>query len=865
MGEITRSSVVRYFTVPKAKAYDMLRWVTRSAVIRDSTTDKVIFEQRDVEVPDTWSLNALNTLAQKYFIDNPDTKVHENSLKHTIDRIVDTIVRQGIQEGYFEVGSEAETFREELKYILATQRASFDGLVWSNIGVPNQTQVSSACFILGVENNASSIMQWYGDEARIIEGGVADIGINTSSIGSDTELTDETARSINGPLSFIRAADSIAAAVRRPNKTHDITKVAIMNADHPDIEDFIQSKPIEKNKARALVAAGFDVASDGKDTFSIQYQNTHNSVRVTDDLIHAIKNDLDWKLRAVSTGKVMRKVKARDLWHQIAEAAWQCAEPSLQFDTTINKWNTTPIAGRIKCSSSHLDYMSLDNSACNIATINLLKYLNDDLSFNIEAFRHTVEAITVAQDILVGYSEYPTLHIAKTTRAYRQLGVGYANLGKVIMAQGLPYDSDESRAQAAAVTALMTGHAYVTSARIARKVGPFAGYHKDRDGMLKVLHMHREAVNTINAGMVAEDLLSAATQAWDEANELTKLYGVRNSQVSLLAPADATHLVMDCDTSGVEPNANLIQVKESADSDTMDSTNQTMVRALKTLGYRQKQIEDIVNYVDTKKTVLGAPNLQEKHLPVFACREGDNRVHYFAQVKMAAATQPFLSGAASNAVTTPADITIEDLERLYLESWTLGIKAISIRHDDYRNIQPLSLVMVNSVHGGEPASNTITPITDYSTIDSRILIKGAVRRRLPKVRRSKTYKFEITDLGGYFTVGEYEDGTPGELFINVSRQGSTLSGVMDSFAISVSHGLQYGVPLKSYVKAFHGSTYAPSGTTDDIDIRIASSITDYIFRRLALDYLSFDDRIELGLATLGSSLKEQTSLLDTPS
>ncbi len=861
MGQITSLGVSRFFTEPKTKGYDKLTWVKRDSSLKNPFTGEVVFEQKEVEIPDTWSLNALNIVAQKYFTGTPGTKERETSLKHLIDRVADTIVRQGQQEGYFDSAAEAETFREELKYVLATQRAAFNSPVWFNIGAPDRAQQASACFILGVEDTMPAILQWYTDEGMIFKGGSGS-GVNISPIRSSVEPLGKSAGTASGPLSFMRGADASAGAIKSGGKTRRAAKMVILNVDHPDVEEFIWCKEREEEKARVLQAAGFDMSLDGKDIFSVQYQNANNSVRVTDEFMKAVENDGDWALRAVTTGKPVRKLKARDLYRQFAEAAWKCADPGMQFDTVINKWHTTPNAGRINGSNPCSEYMHLDNSACNLASINLLHYLNDDFSFDIEAFKHTVELIFTSQEILVGYSSYPTERITKNARAYRELGIGYANLGAMLMAQGLPYDSDEGRAQAAAVTALLTGHSYATSAKIARKVGPFAGFHKDRDGMLNVLRMHREAVDHIDASLVAEDLLSAAAQAWDEAVEMGEQYGVRNSQASVLAPTGTIGLMMDCDTTGIEPDLGLVKVKKLVGGGTMHIVNQTVPRALKSLGYTPEQVNDIVAYIDTEKTILGAPHLQKQHEPVFACSMGDNAIHYLGHVKMMAAVQPFISGAISKTVNMPEDVSIEDVEQLHMDSWKLGLKAVAIYRDNCKVAQPLSMAKkeVTEEKKEEPAA--ATPAAAADAVESRIVIKGAVRRRLPKVRTGRTYKFQVADLEGYFTVGEYEDGTPGELFVSVSKQGSTLSGLMDSFAISVSHGLQYGVPLKSYVKTLRGTSFAPAGITDDADIRTASSVTDYIVRRLALDYLSFDDRLELGLANFDDMPEAQTSLLE---
>lgn len=878
MGQTTNSGVRRFFTQPKTKGYDSLKWTKRDSLLKNPFTGEVVFEQKDVEIPEGWSLNALNIVAQKYFTGTPGTSERETSLKNLIDRVVDTVVRQGQQEGYFESATEAETYREELKYVLASQRAAFNSPVWFNIGAPERAQQASACFILGVEDTMTDILQWYVDEGMIFKGGSGS-GVNVSNIRSSVEKLGKSAGTASGPLSFMRGADASAGAIKSGGKTRRAAKMVIMNVDHPDVEEFIWCKSIEEDKARVLQAAGFDMSLDGKDIFSVQYQNANNSVRVTDDFMKAVENDEEWDLKAVTTGKTVRKAKARDIWRQIAEAAWKCADPGLQFDTTINNWHTTPVAGRINGSNPCSEYMHLDNSACNLASINLLKYLNDDFSFDIEAFKHTVELIFTAQEILVGYSEYPTPRITKNAKAYRELGIGYANLGALLMAQGLPYDSDEGRAQAAAITALLTGHSYATSAKIARKVGPFAGFHKDREGMLRVLKMHREAVDHIDASLVAEDLLSAATQSWDEAVELGELYGVRNSQASVLAPTGTIGLMMDCDTTGIEPDLGLVKVKKLVGGGTMSIVNQTVPRALKALGYTPEQVNDIVAYIDTEKTILGAPHLQKAHEPVFACSMGDNAIHYLGHVKMMSAVQPFLSGAISKTVNMPETATVEDIEQLHMDSWKLGLKAVAIYRDNCKVAQPLSMAKKEGDKEGAqesraeaaaqagatapaPAAVVVAAPAPDATLEGRIVVKGAVKRELPRSRKSRTYEFHVADLKGFFTVGEYEDGTPGELFISVSKQGSTLSGLMDSFAISVSHGLQYGVPLKSYVKTLRGTSFAPSGITDDAEIRTASSITDYIMRRLALDYLNFDDRLELGLASFDDMPEAQTSLLE---
>jgi ribonucleoside-diphosphate reductase alpha chain len=853
MAQTTGLGVRRFFTKPKTKAYDSVKWVKRDSVINNPMTNKPVFEQLGVEFPESWSLNAINIVSQKYFAGTPGTEDRESSLKHLVDRVADTITRQGSQEGYFETDTEAEDFREELKAILVTQRAAFNSPVWFNIGAAERAQQASACFILAVEDTMPAILNWYREEGMIFKGGSGS-GLNISAIRSSKEKLGKSAGTASGPLSFMRGADASAGAIKSGGKTRRAAKMVIMNVDHPDVEEFIWCKAIEERKARVLKEAGFDMDLDGKDSYSVQYQNANNSVRVSDDFMQAVVEDREWDLRAVTTGKPIKTVRARELFRQIAEAAWECADPGMQFDTTINKWHTTPVAGRINGSNPCSEYMHIDNSACNLASINLLHFLKEDSVFDIEAFKHTVQVVFTAQEILVGYSEYPTEKIAKNTRAFRQLGLGYANLGALLMAQGLPYDSDEGRAQAAAITALMTGYAYATSARLARQVGPFAGFHKDRETMLSVLKMHRSEVNKIDASLVAEELLSAAASAWDEAVELGELYGVRNAQASVLAPTGTIGFMMDCDTTGIEPDLGLVKFKKLVGGGTMTIVNQTIPRALRTIGYSKKQIDEIIAYIDVEKTIIGAPHLKQEHKPIFACSMGDNAIHYSGHVKMMGAVQPFLSGAISKTVNMPEDVSVEDVEQLHIDAWNLGLKAVAIYRDNCKVGQPLSMMK----KGGNSKNETIETV---EVLNDKIIVKGAMHRNLPKVRNSKTFSFTVAGTHGYVTVGEYEDKTPGEIFVNIAKQGSTLRGVMDAFAISISHGLQYGVPLKTYVRSFTSTSFAPSGITDDPEIRTASSLVDYIARRLALSYLSFDDRLELGLANIDDMPNEQVSLL----
>ena len=847
---VSALNVARYFTEEGTHPYDQLTWVKRESKISNPATGKVVFEQQDVEFPDFWSQNAINIVAQKYFYGTPGTPQREKGLRDLIDRVVDTVTRHGYDNGYFASEAEADTFNAELKYILATQRAAFNSPVWFNIGTPDRSQQASACFILKVEDTLPSILNWYREEGMIFKGG-SGAGLNLSALRSSVESLSSSGGKASGPVSFMRGADSSAGTIQSGGKTRRAAKMVILNIDHPDIEEFIWCKAREERKAFVLAEQGFDMGLNGKDMVSIQYQNANNSVRVNDDFMRAVENGDDWNLVGVKDKKTYKTVKARELFRQVAEAAWESADPGMQFDTTINDWHTTPKAGRINGSNPCSEYMHLDNSACNLASLNLLKFLNSDGTYDIESYKHTIETIFLAQEILVGYSEYPTEGIDKNARAYRELGIGYANLGATLMAKGLPYDSPEGRAFAATLTAILTGHSYATSARVAKRVGPFAGYKKDAEGMNRVLRKHRDAVNDIDASLVSEDLLSASAEVWDDAVELGEKYGVRNSQASVLAPTGTIGFMMDCDTTGVEPDFSLTKFKTLVGGGNMIIVNQTIPRALKTLGYSKSDAEAIVDYIHEHGTVVGAPALKESDYDVFACAVGDNAIHYTGHVTMMGAVQPFISGAISKTINMPKEVTVEDVEQLHLDSWKLGLKAVAIYRDGSKVGQPLS------------------DKKDQKKEEPKVIekvIHANQRRELPRVRTSKTIEFKISDLKGYVTVGEFEDGQPGEIFITVAKMGSTLAGLMDAFGRSVSYGLQYGVPLKAYVRGMSSTNFAPFGSTDDPDIKTATSIVDYIFRRLALEYLNIDDRLELGLASLEDLEAEleaqQASLLD---
>jgi ribonucleoside-diphosphate reductase alpha chain len=1232
----------RHFTRAGEDPYASIEWEHRDARITNYRTGEVAFEQLGVEVPRTWSMNATNILAQKYFRGALGTPQRESSLRAVADRIVDRLTEWGTKDGYFASPEEAQTFADELKYLLVHQRAAFNSPVWFNIGVDGVPQQGSACFILSVEDTMDGILNWYREEGVIFKGG-SGAGVNLSRIRSSLEPLNGGGTA-SGPVSFMRGADASAGTIKSGGKTRRAAKMVILNVDHPDIEEFIWTKAIEERKARVLEAAGFDMGVDGKDAFSIQYQNANNSVRVTDEFMQAVIEGRDWELRAVTTGEVLRRIPARELMREIAQAAWECADPGMQYDTTINRWHTTPRAGRIngsnpcfpgsarvhtnkglvpfvdlvrrvaegeqflvythdatneqapasrveltspeafmitgynqivrlrfdngaelRCTPGHRiftvnrgfveareltrddevqlldveapsidadlvlpvskdpghsrakgddgeplgfpetwseefahylgwlvsdgstsgstvatsydspddrgeilprhqeliqgincgrplkvseqpngtaqlrlgsrqfkrflealgvksrkgpekevpwaieqapapavtaflrglfdadgcvvideskgsyvglgsssvtllrgvqkllttfgvssriyetrrpksegsvsyvtrsgelreygsspkydlritsnsieafakhigftlsrkrellaeavsgtyrwhevrrtarlvertdegveltfnlseprnhsyivdgvvvrncsEYMHLDNSSCNLASINLLTYLGEDGTFDIDGYLHTVSLLIVAMDIISGNADYPTEKIAATSRAYRQLGIGYANLGAMLMALGLPYDSDAGRAYAAAITAIMTGQAYLTSSRLAARVGPFAGYDADREGMLRVINMHREEVAKIDSYFVPSDLMRTAQSVWDQTVAEAETHGVRNSQVSLLAPTGTIGLLMDCDTTGIEPDLGLVKFKTLVGGGTMTFVNQTVPRALRALGYSPDQIGAITGYIDEHKSILGAPGLREEHLPVFACAMGDNPISYHGHIKMMAAVQPFLSGAISKTVNLPESATVEDIEQVYIEGWRLGLKAVAIYRDNCKVGQPLQTAKKTTKSAAEAG--------ELEQLRAQLRELGArpTRERLPRHRRSRTYAFQVADAEGYATVGEYPDGRPGEIFIKVSKQGSTLAGVMDAFSIAVSLGLQHGVPLETFVRKYVNMRFEPAGITDDPEVRIASSLVDYLFRRLAIDYLDLATRRDLGILT----------------
>jgi ribonucleoside-diphosphate reductase alpha chain len=856
----------RYFSTDDRHPYDEVTWDRRDARISNFRDGSVAFEQLNVEVPSSWSFNATNILAQKYFRGTLGTNERETSLKQVADRIVDTITAWGVERDYFVDDEETEAFRAELKHLLITQKAAFNSPVWFNIGVKGVPQQGSACFILSVEDSMRSILNWYTEEGIIFKGG-SGAGVNLSKIRSSAEML-EGGGTASGPVSFMRGADASAGTIKSGGKTRRAAKMVILDADHPDIEEFIWCKANEEKKARVLRDNGFDMDLDGKDIHSIQYQNANNSVRVSDEFMDAVLADADWELKARGGGRVIQSVKAQELWRQIARAAWECADPGLQFDTTINKWHTSPNTDRINGSNPCSEYMHIDNSACNLASLNLMKFLVDDGTFDVDAFKHSIEVLFSAQEIIVGAADYPTEKIAENSRKFRQLGLGYANLGALLMASGLAYDSDEGRAWAAAITALMTGHAYAVSARTAGRMGPHEGYEENATPMLDVLRMHRDASYQIDAALAPADILEAAQHAWEEAVDLGARHGVRNAQASVLAPTGTIGLLMDCDTTGIEPDLGLVKFKKLVGGGNMAIVNQTVPRALAKLGYSEMESMAIEAYIDENKSIVGAPGLNPAHLPIFACSMGDNTIHYLGHVKMMGAVQPFISGAISKTVNMPEDATIEDVANLHMDAWKLGVKAVAIYRDNCKVGQPLSTAKKD----GEESSSSVTATDsvaaelftrieqleaalEVAKSEGQHVVVGALRERMPRRRVSTTFAFRVADCEGYVTVGEYEDGRPGEVFIKVSKQGSTLAGIMDAFSISISLGLQHGVPLATYVRKYVNMKFEPSGMTDDADLRIATSLVDYIFRRLALDYLSPSDREELGVLSTSERIQ----------
>ena len=830
---VSSGRIRRHFSQEGVDPYSTVRWERRDARLVNSFDGSTSFEQFDVEFPEEWSLTASNIVAQKYFRGSLQADDREYSLRQVVQRVTSTIRQWGESDGYFDDADEAQTFESELAWLLLHQRCAFNSPVWFNIGVEGVPQQASACFILSVDDDMDSILNWYAEEGRIFKGG-SGAGVNLSRIRGSTE-TLRGGGEASGPVSFMRGADASAGTIKSGGKTRRAAKMVLLDVDHPDVQQFIWCKALEERKARVLRDAGFDMDLDGVDAHSVQYQNANNSVRLTDEFMAAVQNDDTWEVTARTDGSVVERYSARSLFRQIAEAAWECADPGLQFTTTINRWHTAPNTGPITASNPCSEYVHLDNSACNLASLNLLAFLDADQDrFDVEGFCRAIRVVFTAQDILVGNADYPTEEIGQTSRDFRQLGLGYTNLGAMLMALGLAYDSKEGRAWAGAVTALMTGQAYSTSAALAERVGAFTGYSDNRVPMQDVLRRHRQALGTL-ADSAPEEMLTAAKDVWDHAVSGCEKHGVRNSQATVIAPTGTISFMMDCDTTGIEPDLGLVKFKKLVGGGDLTIVNQTLGRALRRLGYTDTQIVDVEAYLLETGSIVGAPHLQDRHLSVFACSMGDNVIHHEAHLLMMAAAQPFVSGAISKTVNLPETATIEDVENLHLRAWKLGLKAVAIYRDNCKIGQPLS-----TMRDDEFADDS----NSASMVHSQV---APERRKLPRTRRSQTFSFRVSDCHGYMTVGEYDDGRPGEIFLTVAKQGSTLAGIMDAFAISVSHGLQYGVPLRSYVEAFNNVRFEPAGITDDPQLRIASSLVDYIFRRLALEYLPTQERQELGI------------------
>jgi ribonucleoside-diphosphate reductase alpha chain len=821
--------VQRVFTTEGEHPYDQIVWERRDVVMTNWRDGSVNFEQRGVEFPDFWSMNAVNIVTSKYFRGALGSERRESSLRQLIDRVVKTYVDSGLENRYFATAKDAEIFAHELTWMLLHQVFSFNSPVWFNVGTSSKQQVS-ACFILSVEDTMESILDWYKEEGLIFKGG-SGAGLNLSRIRSSKELLS-SGGTASGPVSFMRGADASAGTIKSGGATRRAAKMVVLDIDHPDVEEFIETKAKEEHKIRALRDAGFDVDLGGADMASVQYQNANNSVRVTDEFMRAVESDSMFGLRTRTDGSVVESVPAKKLFHSIAQAAWQSADPGVQYDDTINDWHTTPESGRITASNPCSEYMHLDNSSCNLASLNLLKFLREDLTFDAELFERAVEFVITAMDISICFADFPTEAISETSRKFRQLGIGYANLGALLMATGLAYDSDGGRALAAAITSLMTGTAYKRSAELAGVVGPYEGYLRNAEGHQRVMRKHAAAndlVRTHHRNDVAVHNL--ATKVWQECLEIGARNGWRNAQASVLAPTGTCGLMMDCDTTGIEPDLALVKFKKLVGGGSMQIVNQTVPRALKALGYLEEQSEAIIEYIAEHGHVVRAPGIRPEHYEVFDCAMGERSIAPMGHVRMMAAVQPFLSGAISKTVNMPESATVTDVESVYLEGWKLGLKALAIYRDNCKVGQPLSAGKGDRA-GGEKQ-------VEYRP----------VRKRLPKKRPSQTVSFTVGGAEGYLHAGSYPDDGLGEIFVKLGKQGSTLAGVMDAFSMSISVGLQYGIPLEFYVSKFQNLRFEPAGMTDDPDIRMVSSVLDYLFRRLALDYLPYEKRAELGIFT----------------
>ncbi|WP_148571867.1 vitamin B12-dependent ribonucleotide reductase [Nocardioides caldifontis] len=840
----------RVFSTAGVHPYDEVTWERRDVVQTNWKTGEAVFEQRGVEFPDFWSVNASTIVTTKYFRGAVGTDAREWSLRQLIDRVVHTYRKAGEDHGYFASAADAELFEHEITWLLLHQYFSFNSPVWFNVGTKSPQQVS-ACFILSVDDSMDSILNWYKEEGFIFKGG-SGAGLNLSRIRSSKELLS-SGGTASGPVSFMRGADASAGTIKSGGATRRAAKMVVLDVDHPDIEEFVETKMREEDKIRALRDAGFDMDLGGKDITSVQYQNANNSVRVSDEFMRAVEEGTTFGLRARMTGEVIEEIDARSLFRKISEAAWACADPGLQYDDTINDWHTNPETGRITASNPCSEYMSLDNSSCNLASLNLLKFLKDDDTFDSALFAKAVELIITAMDISICFADFPTESIGQTTVDYRQLGIGYANLGALLMAMGLGYDSDGGRAMAASITSLMTGTSYKRSAELAAVVGPYNGYARNAEAHKRVMRKHQAANDSVRTlHSTDRDVHALATKAWDQVIKLGEKNGFRNAQASVLAPTGTIGFMMDCDTTGIEPDFSLVKFKKLVGGGSMQIVNQTVPRALRKLGYLEEQVEAIVEYIAEHGHVIDAPGLKQEHYEVFDCAMGARALAPMGHVRMMAACQPFLSGAISKTVNLPETATVEEIEDIYLQSWKLGLKATAVYRDNCKVGQPLADAKAKGADKAVEADEGQVKVVE---------VHKPFRKRLPKSRASKTTSFTVGGAEGYMTSGAHPDGELGEIFLKLGKQGSTLAGVMDAFSIAVSIGLQYGVPLETYVSKFTNLRFEPAGLTDDPDVRMAQSIMDYIFRRLALDYMPFDERSMLGIY----SAEERQRQLETGS
>ncbi|SDH11225.1 vitamin B12-dependent ribonucleotide reductase [Klenkia brasiliensis] len=829
-------TVQRVFTTAGVHPYDEVTWERRDVVMVNWRDGSINFEQRGVEFPSEWSINATNIVTTKYFRGAVGTPARETSLRQLIDRVVLTYTQAGRDHGYFATEGDAELFEHELTWMLLHQYFSFNSPVWFNVGTASPQQVS-ACFILAVDDTMDSILNWYREEGLIFKGG-SGAGLNLSRIRSSKELLS-SGGTASGPVSFMRGADASAGTIKSGGATRRAAKMVVLDIDHPDIEEFVETKAREEDKIRALRDAGYDMDLGGKDITSVQYQNANNSVRVNDEFMRAVEEGTGFGLRSRTDGSVIETVDAKDLFRKVTQAAWECADPGIQYDDTINDWHTNPETGRINASNPCSEYMSLDNSSCNLASLNLMKFLRADGTFDATLFTRAVELIITAMDISICFADFPTEPIGDTTRAYRQLGIGYANLGALLMATGHAYDSRGGQTLAAAITSLMTGTAYRRSAELAGVVGAYDGYARNASAHARVMRKHAAANDAIRpVGADDADVLKAATAQWQECLAVGATNGWRNAQASVLAPTGTIGFMMDCDTTGIEPDFSLVKFKKLVGGGSMQIVNQTVPRALKSLGYQDEQVEAIVEFIAEHGHVVDAPSLRPEHYEVFDCAMGERAISPMGHVRMMAAVQPFISGAISKTVNMPETATVEEVENIYFQGWKMGIKALAIYRDNCKVGQPLS-------DGGKKKDK----VEEAAPAPVAATLAHPVRKRLPKKRTSMTTSFSVAGAEGYMTAGMYEDGSLGEVFLKLGKQGSTLAGVMDAFSIGISLALQHGVPLETYISKFTNMRFEPAGMTDDPDIRIAQSVMDYIFRRLALDHLPVEKRANLGIFT----------------